>query len=73
VTENDKDGIDEIRALVSVDLSGPAFANVENLTLQGSDNLDGAGNDAANVIAGNEGDNELSGGAQNDVLRRRRW
>src|SRR6185503_17046630 len=68
VTENDKEGIDEIRAFVAIDLSDPAFANVENLTLLGSDDLDGAGNDAANVIAGNDGDNELSGGAQNDVL-----
>ena len=43
-------------------------ANVENLVLTGTSNINGTGNGAANVITGNSGDNVLSGGAGNDTL-----
>ena len=42
-------------------------ANVENLTLTGSDNLNGTGNTLANVLTGNSGVNILTGGAGNDT------
>src|SRR5262249_48879904 len=42
--------------------------NLENLTLTGAANLNGTGNDLANVIIGNDGNNTLSGLGGNDTL-----
>ncbi|MER2102644.1 MAG: calcium-binding protein, partial [Pseudomonas atacamensis] len=42
--------------------------NVENLWLQGNENLNGTGNRLANVVTGNVGNNQLDGGAGNDIL-----
>ena len=42
--------------------------NIENLTLQGNDNINGTGNAADNIIKGNLGNNSLFGGAGNDTL-----
>ena len=43
-------------------------ANVENLTLTGSGNINGTGNGDANVITGNSGNNTLDGGVGADTL-----
>jgi uncharacterized delta-60 repeat protein len=43
-------------------------ANVENLTLLGSANIDGTGNDLDNTINGSSGNNNLIGGKGNDNL-----
>ncbi|HSW13801.1 MAG TPA: hypothetical protein VLI06_13230 [Solimonas sp.] len=43
-------------------------AEVENLTLTGSANISGSGNDLANVLTGNSGANSLSGGLGGDTL-----
>ena len=43
-------------------------ANVENLTLTGSANINGTGNELANVITGNSGDNVITGGLGVDTL-----
>jgi trimeric autotransporter adhesin len=43
-------------------------ANVENLALTGSDDLNGTGNTRANVLTGNDGSNVLNGGVGNDTL-----
>ena len=43
-------------------------ANVENLTLTGSANLSGTGNELANELTGNAGANLLDGGAGVDVI-----
>ncbi|WP_455232985.1 VCBS domain-containing protein [Geopseudomonas aromaticivorans] len=55
-------GVDTVRASVSYNLS----ANVENLELTGSADIDGNGNALDNVLSGNSGNNTLDGGAGND-------
>ncbi|MBS4018314.1 MAG: cadherin-like domain-containing protein [Dechloromonas sp.] len=57
-------GTDSVLASVTYTLS----ANVENLTLTGSANIDGTGNELANVLIGNTGANHLDGGAGADVM-----
>ena len=64
VTEAPGEGTDTVTASVTWTLG----TNVENLTLIGSANLNGTGNDLDNVIVGNAGNNSLSGGAGNDLL-----
>lgn len=53
---------------VSASTSQTLAPNVKDLTLTGDGDIDGVGNDLANVIIGNTGDNHLSGMAGNDVL-----
>jgi len=64
VLENVNAGVDTVQASVSYTLS----ANVENLTLTGTADLNGTGNALANVITGNSGNNVLDGGAGADTL-----
>jgi uncharacterized delta-60 repeat protein len=64
VTENAAEGTDLIQAGASYTLS----ANVENLTLLGVGNINGAGNALANQIIGNAGNNLLEGGLGADSL-----
>jgi Ca2+-binding RTX toxin-like protein len=58
------EGIDTVRASLSYTLG----ANVENLVLTGTSNLNGMGNELNNVLTGNAGSNRLNGGAGNDRL-----
>ncbi|WP_279381890.1 MULTISPECIES: M10 family metallopeptidase, partial [unclassified Pseudomonas] len=53
---------------VNASLDWTLGANLENLVLRGSDNLNGTGNALNNIITGNAGNNILNGGAGNDTL-----
>jgi Ca2+-binding RTX toxin-like protein len=64
VTEALNAGTDRVFASLNYRLG----ANVENLELTGSANLNGTGNALANIITGNSGNNTLSGLAGNDQL-----
>lgn len=64
VVENDGEGTDEVRSSVDYTLG----ANVENLTLTGSADLSGTGNDLDNEITGNDGNNTLSGESGDDIM-----
>lgn len=62
VIENANEGTDTVQSSVSYTLG----ANVENLTLTGSGNINGTGNSLDNVITGNNGNNVLNGMGGND-------
>ena len=64
VVEYFNEGIDKISSSVTYTLP----VNVENLTLTGSQAINGTGNDLANAITGNAANNILSGGAGNDII-----
>ncbi len=64
VKENLNEGIDTVYSWVSYALA----ANVENLTLKGSSNINGIGNNLNNVITGNSGNNTLYSGLGTDTL-----
>lgn len=64
VYEEEGQGTDSVSSTVSFVL--PTW--VENLTLTGTTNLSGTGNDLANVLTGNAGANTLRGNGGNDTL-----
>ena len=64
VVENANEGVDTVQASVSYGLA----TNVENLTLTGSANIDATGNELANVLIGNVGNNRLDGGMGADSM-----
>ncbi|HBH73556.1 MAG TPA: hypothetical protein DDY43_08970 [Synechococcales bacterium UBA10510] len=66
ITEAAGEGTDTVRASVSFSLAG--IANLENLSLTGSTNINGTGNSLNNLLSGNSGNNSLNGGAGNDSL-----
>lgn len=60
----DKTGIDSVEASISYTLG----KGLENLTLTGSDDIDGKGNTSANILTGNAGENMLNGDKGDDIL-----
>ena len=65
VTELAGQGFDTVRSSISYGLG----VNQERLILTGSDNIDGSGNPLDNILIGNSGNNQLSGGAGADEMR----
>lgn len=64
ISENAGEGNDTVISSLSYTLG----ANVENLILSGTGNLNGTGNAENNQLRGNSGSNTLTGGAGDDIL-----
>ncbi|MFN5513958.1 MAG: aerolysin family beta-barrel pore-forming toxin, partial [Cyanobacteriota bacterium] len=67
ITENADQGTDTIQSSVTFSLAD--LPNIENLTLTGTDSINGTGNAANNVITGNQANNILDGGVGDDTLK----
>ncbi|KFG68273.1 peroxidase family protein [Microvirga sp. BSC39] len=65
VIESRGQGTDMVKASVSYSLG----KDVENLTLIGSQHLNGSGNELDNTLIGNSGNNILKGGGGQDILK----
>ncbi|HEU4459752.1 MAG TPA: calcium-binding protein [Methylibium sp.] len=63
-SENANEGTDTIRSAVTWTLG----ANIENLTLTGTANINATGNELTNTLLGNAGNNRLDGGAGADAM-----
>jgi ELWxxDGT repeat protein len=66
VISTDTAGTDQVHSSVTFTLE--LGSGLENLTLTGSADINGTGNELDNVLTGNAGNNTLNGGAGNDTL-----
>ncbi|MBD2620888.1 endo-1,3-1,4-beta-glycanase ExsH [Microcystis flos-aquae FACHB-1344] len=67
-TLSNNQGIVTISDTLTANVTTTLPANVENLTLNGTANINGTGNAANNILTGNSGNNTLNGGAGIDTL-----
>jgi Ca2+-binding RTX toxin-like protein len=65
VNESMNEGFDTVNSFISYVLT----AHVERLNLEGTESLNGAGNDLDNTLNGNNANNSLVGGLGNDTLQ----
>jgi Ca2+-binding RTX toxin-like protein len=65
-TAGDSGGLDTVFTTVSRNLG--SYSGVDNLVLQGMNNINGTGNTLANGILGNSGNNVMLGAGGNDAL-----
>lgn len=65
IVEGANGGTDTVQSASTYSLAG---TNLENLTLTGSDAINGTGNEANNILMGNAGANILDGGAGSDTM-----
>jgi Ca2+-binding RTX toxin-like protein len=66
ITENINGGVDTVVSSIFFDLS--VDPDLENLRLDGADNIAASGNNANNLITGNDGDNLITGEGGQDKL-----
>ena len=66
VTENLNEGTDRVNSGIAFSIA--TIANVESLTLTGTNAINATGNALDNVLTGNTGNNSISGGAGNDTI-----
>ena len=64
ISEDFSEGTDLIKSTATYTIP----SDVENLTLLGSNSINGTGNNSANTITGNNGTNQLSGLNGSDIL-----
>lgn len=64
IVESKYGGVDTVMSNISLTLG----VNLENLTLTGTVEINGTGNDSSNVLTGNSSNNILNGGAGSDTL-----
>lgn len=67
ITEEASEGTDRVQSS-TIDVSIVSVANIENITLTGSADINATGNTLANVLQGNSGTNTINGGSGNDTL-----
>ncbi|PSJ17091.1 calcium-binding protein, partial [Nitrosomonas supralitoralis] len=66
IIELSAQGADTVRSSVTFTLG--LTSNLEHLTLTGSDDINGTGNNRRNIVTGNDGDNTLTGNGGPDTL-----
>ncbi len=68
ISEAGNDAGDSVQSTLSIDLTLPAFAGIENAQLLGTGALFATGSEADNQLIGNAGANKLTGNGGDDTL-----